>query len=305
MERNSRVQAAQLTVYTGHTGSLYALAVDTLLGYIYTSGTDGLVIRWDISLFGEGKVIAKLADAVHCLYLDKGANLLWIGSAKGNVHVLDLQEKKEIKLFASHTAALFDIQQMGEFIYSAGGDGCVVKYNAKDLAIEKVLKLSDKNIRCLAMNAHNGSIAAGSSDTNIYFLSKNLEVYEEIVGAHESTVFSLAFSADGKHLLSGGRDAMLQVWDIDAGGKCLHKIAAHNLHVHSIAVQPSGQYFLSSSMDKTIKIWRLADFSLLRVMDKQRHHAHVNSINKIAWISDDKFVSISDDRSVMLWEIIE
>jgi WD40 repeat protein len=58
-------------------------------------------------------------------------------------------------------------------------------------------------------------------------------------------------------------------------------------------------------MDKTIKIWRLADFSLLRVMDKQRHHAHVNSINKIAWVIDDKFVSISDDRSVMLWEIIE
>jgi WD40 repeat protein len=57
-------------------------------------------------------------------------------------------------------------------------------------------------------------------------------------------------------------------------------------------------------MDKTIKIWDLGDYSLLRVMDKQRHNAHVNAINKIAWISPHKFVSISDDRSLMLWELI-
>ncbi|MFY8189978.1 MAG: hypothetical protein ACOVK9_03355, partial [Bacteroidia bacterium] len=108
MERNTRVQARRLTVYTGHTGNLYALAVDKALGYIYTSGTDGLVIRWDINVFGEGKVIAKLGEAVHCLQVEEGQNRLWVGSAKGQVHVVDLTEKKEIKLFASHALALFD-----------------------------------------------------------------------------------------------------------------------------------------------------------------------------------------------------
>jgi WD40 repeat protein len=304
MERNTRVQAKRLTVYTGHTGNLYALAVDKALGYIYTSGTDGLVIRWDINVFGEGKVIAKLGEAVHCLQVEEGQNRLWVGSAKGQVHVVDLTEKKEIKLFASHALALFDIKQLGAHMYSAGGDGCVVKYSLQDLSIEKVKKLSDKSIRCIAIDEVGNKLAAGSSDGNIYLLSKNLEIYDEIIAAHESSVFSLVFSREGQCLLSGGRDAMLCVWDLVKGVKNTHKIAAHNLHVHGLSVQAEGQYFLSSSMDKTIKIWDLHDFSLLRVMDKERHQAHVNSINKIAWMSDDKFVSISDDKSVMLWALI-
>jgi len=303
MERNMRVQAKQLAVYSGHTGSVYALAVDETAGLIYTSGADGLVIRWDIKIFGEGKLLAKLAEAVHCLHIELGQNRLWIGTAKGNVHVLDLNEKQEIKLFAAHSLALFDIKQLGNTVYSAGGDGCVVKYSVNELRIEKVVKLSDKSIRCLALNPNKQNMAAGSSDASIYLLSENLEMYEEIKDAHESTVFSLVFTLDGSSLISGGRDAMIQVWDLSNGVTCKHKIAAHNLHVHSLSVQPAGKYLLSSSMDKTIKIWDLGDYSLLRVMDKQRHNAHVNAINKIAWVSPNKFVSISDDRSLMLWEL--
>ncbi|MCG9881569.1 MAG: WD40 repeat domain-containing protein [Bacteroidia bacterium] len=303
MEMKNRVQAKQIAVYTGHTGNLYALAVDEKQGVIYTSGTDGLVIAWDINEPGKGKIVAKLAEAVHCLYYDLEKNFLWIGTNKGNVHVIDLTNKKEIKLFASHTQALFDIKKLGEFMYSAGGDGCLVQYEIETLSIKKIVKLSEKSLRSVAVSEERAFLAVGSSDSNIYLLSKNLEIFDEIEAAHTLSVFSLAFCSEGQCLLSGGRDAMMGIWDLRDGIKLVQKIAAHNLHVHGLAVHPEGKYLLSSSMDKTIKIWDLHTYKLLRVMDKERHNCHINSINKIAWLGAHKFVSISDDKSVMLWEV--
>lgn len=304
MEIKKRVQAKQLAVYTGHTGNLYALAVDETNGIIYTSGTDGLVIAWDINEAGKGKIVAKLLEAVHCLFYDSELSYLWIGTSKGNVHVIDLVEKKEIKLFASHTQALFDIKKLDGNIYSVGGDGCLVQYEINELRILKIKKLSEKSLRCIAVSPEKSCLAVGSSDSNIYLLSKNLEIFDEIVNAHTLSVFSLVFSSEGQVLLSGGRDAMLGIWDLRDGIKSFQKIPAHNLHVHGLAVHPKAAYLLSSSMDKTIKMWDIHDFSLQRVIDKERHNCHVNSINKIAWISPTKFISISDDKSVMVWGVI-
>ena len=305
MEIKNRVQAKQIGVFTAHTGNLYALAVNENEQTVYTSGTDGLVMEWDIREIGKGKIIARIPEAVHCLYIDVEQNYLWIGTSKGNVHVLDLVKKKELKLFASHTQALFDIKRLGEYIYSAGGDGCLVQYDLQSLTIQKLVKLSEKSLRCIAVSEELACLAVGASDSNIYFLGKNLEVYDEITAAHSLSVFSLAYISQSRYLLSGGRDAMMHVWELKNEVKLAHKIPAHNLHVHGLSVQAAGNYILSASMDKTIKIWDAQTFQLLRVMDKERHQAHVNSINNIAWIGNQKFVSISDDKSVMLWELNE
>jgi WD40 repeat protein len=93
------------------------------------------------------------------------------------------------------------------------------------------------------------------------------------------------------------------VFDVENGFILIKSTAAHNLHVHHIAVKADSDYFITSSMDKTIKIWAWQDFELMRVMDKMRHQAHVNSINKVLWINASIFASISDDKCVMIWEL--
>lgn len=304
MEIKNRINARKILNFSGHSGSLYALSVNSLTGVFYTGAADGMVIEWNELVPDKGRLVAKLTEPVYSVFFDVETNYLWIGAASGNLHIIDLHQKAELKLFATHTKGIFDIKKWGSGIFVAGGDGCLSWYDASSLDFEGKRQITDKSLRCIAIERERGLLAIGASDFCIYVYDKELVLVRPKITAHQNSVFSLAFDGKGAHLLSGGRDAMLNVWNINEGYSLVNAIPAHNLHVHALAFNPQYPLFITSSMDKTIKIWNAETFELIRVMDKQRHQAHVNSINKLAWLSPDKFVSISDDKNVMVWELI-
>jgi WD40 repeat protein len=303
MDFKNRINARRLQVFTGHTGSIYAIALNPQNEKIYTSGGDGLVVEWDWRVPGKGVLVAKVEEPVYSLFWEGAQGNLWIGTASGKVHVIDLAQKKEVKLFESHAQGVFDFKPFSGLLVSAGGDGKLTSYDIENPKIENQIKLSEKSLRCLAVSSDETCLTAGSSDYQMYVLRDNLEGVNHKFKAHDNSVFSVAYSPDGQYLLSGGRDAMLNVFDVENGFILIKSTAAHNLHVHHIAVKADSDYFITSSMDKTIKIWAWQDFELMRVMDKMRHQAHVNSINKVLWINASIFASISDDKCVMIWEL--
>jgi WD repeat-containing protein 61 len=303
MDFKNRINARRLQVFTGHTGSIYAIALNPQNEKIYTSGGDGLVVEWDWRVPGKGVLVAKVEEPVYSLFWEGAQGNLWIGTASGKVHVIDLAQKKEVKLFESHAQGVFDFKPFSGLLVSAGGDGKLTSYGIENPKIENQIKISNKSLRCLAVSSDETCLTAGSSDYHMYVLRDNLEVVNHKFKAHDNSVFSVAYSPDGQYLLSGGRDAMLNVFAVKNDFKLIKSTAAHNLHVHHIAVKEGSDYFITSSMDKTIKIWTWQDFELMRVMDKMRHQAHVNSINKVMWINASVFASISDDKSVMIWEL--
>jgi WD40 repeat protein len=227
--------------------------------------------------------------------------------ASGNIHIVDLKSKQEIKNLAVHQLGVFDIKCAGNTVFVAGGDGSISVWDAQSLEIIVKKKFSEKSCRCISIHPQGLGLAAGFSDCSIVLLSKNLEIKQHYLEAHLNSVFALAFSPDGQYLLSGSRDACIQVWELKNELNFMtlkQNIPAHNLHVHHISVQTEGDFFLSSSMDKSIKIWDLHDFSLLKVVDKMRNESHVNSVNKIAWVNAIEFVSISDDKKLIHWRLI-
>jgi WD40 repeat protein len=103
-------------------------------------------------------------------------------------------------------------------------------------------------------------------------------------------------------LLSGGRDAMLRVWDVERDFALHSEQPAHWFTVNHIVFSPDGQLFATASRDKTLKIWDATDFRLLKVVDTVRHGGHINSVNRLLWLPG-CLVSCSDDRTAMLWQV--
>ena len=73
---------------------------------------------------------------------------------------------------------------------------------------------------------------------------------------HTHWVFSLAFSPDGKSLVSGGVDGIINLWDAHTGE---HKktLTGHTAWVRSIAFNPDGKTFVSGSDDGTVLLWKI------------------------------------------------
>ncbi len=82
---------------------------------------------------------------------------------------------------------------------------------------------------------------------------------------HTDSVLSVAFSPDGRTVLSGSWDETLKLWDV-ATGKKLRTFRGHERRVVSVAFSPDGRTALSGCADDTLKLWDVATGKELRTL---------------------------------------
>jgi WD40 repeat protein len=72
---------------------------------------------------------------------------------------------------------------------------------------------------------------------------------------HNSNVRSVAYSPDGRHIISGSSDKSIRIWDAETGAVVNNPIKGHTDEVWSVAYSPDGRRIISGSDDRTIRIW--------------------------------------------------
>jgi WD40 repeat protein len=79
-------------------------------------------------------------------------------------------------------------------------------------------------------------------------------VEQHTITGHEDAVLSVAFSPDGKTIVSGSSDQTVRVWDAATGVE-QHKITGHEGSVTSVTFSPNGKTIVSQDMFNTSYIW--------------------------------------------------
>ena len=103
-----------------------------------------------------------------------------------------------------------------------------------------------------------------------------------------------ALSADGKRLVTSGRDSMILVWDAITGKK-RGELKGHTGAVESVAVSGDGKWVVSAGNDNQIKVWNADKFTLVE---------NIAAYSPSVAISDDgkRFAFAGSDGIVKLWE---
>ncbi|WP_026950351.1 WD40 repeat domain-containing protein [Algoriphagus mannitolivorans] len=299
-----KIQVNKLHTLTGHNDCIYALAEGSDPRFFYTGAGDGMVVEWDLDHPKDGKLIAKLPNSVYALEVDRERNLLVIGHNFEGIHVIDLNENKELWSLQLTNQAIFDIKIFGKEIFVGTGDGILVVVDVEERAVKKHIKLSSKSIRVMSIASGKKHLAIGLSDHTIKILdlSNGFEPITNLNG-HSNSVFALAYSPDESLLCSGGRDAHLKFWKT-SNYSLEENIVAHMFAINYLSFKEDGRFLVTCSMDKSIKVWDVENRKLLKVIDKARNAGHGTSINKILWSTySGQVVSISDDRTISIWQI--
>lgn len=298
-----KIQVNKLHTLTGHNDCIYALVEGPDPRFFYTGSGDGMVVEWDLDNPKDGKLMAKVGHSVYALEVDKERNLLFIGHNFEGIHVIDLENSKEIWSLKLTDQSIFDIKAVGNELYVGTGDGLIIVVDIEQRAVKKHIKVGKKSVRVFAIDPSKRQLAAGLSDhtIKIFNLSDHSPLHN--LEAHNNSVFALAYSPISPKLISGGRDAYLNIWETNRYSLD-ESIVAHMFAINYLAFREDGKYFVTCSMDKSIKVWDTNNHKLLKVIDKARYAGHGTSINKVLWSSyNHSIISVSDDRNISIWQI--
>ena len=115
---------------------------------------------------------------------------------------------------------------------------------------------------------------------------------------HIDAVYALAFTPDGKRLVSGGADRSVKVWNVATGTR-LYTLSDATDGINTIALSPDGERVAAGGLDKTIRIWHLGEKEGTL---ENTLIAHEDAILKLAWSPDGKHLaSAAADRTIKLF----
>ncbi len=166
-----------------------------------------------------GMKIGPLAP-VAAVAFDKEGKRLAAGSY-GQVVVWDLQTAKPIKLLTNVLGAVNDLK------FSPDGQTLAVA----------------------------GGQPSAKGDLRLYRVS-DWKLLATLRG-HDDVIFSIAFSPDGKRLVSASFDHTLRLWDI-ARQQSIRSYAHHSDFVYAVAFAPDGKRIVSASKDRTVQLFDAA-----------------------------------------------
>ncbi len=118
-----------------------------------------------------------------------------------------------------------------------------------------------------------------------------------LLSGHTNIVNGLAFSRDGRFLISGGADHAAVVWDVQTG-RMLHRLRGHTNDIYAVTFSADGRRAITGSYDRTIKIWDMASGKAITTMAGHKGGLTSIAINP----QDGTIVSGSLDGEIRVWD---
>jgi WD40 repeat protein len=263
-------------VFTGHTGSVTALAFSPDAKTFLSGGEDGTVRLWDVAKGDEIWGVNYEGDRRYPLYRQYGNDVQYVAfmpngrdilmaQHDGTIKVLDAQSGKETRVFKTVRETLWaaNLSPDGGTLVTAG-----VAARA----------------RAATWTIHLWDVAKG----------------EELRSFRDTdTAARVALLPDGKRLLSGGNRS-LRLWDVSAG-RLLQTLPNPTL-INDVALSPDGKVALVGAAYRgggVITKWDMASGKI-----SGRLIGHTAEVVEISFSADSSTaLSAGQDDNLILWDV--
>lgn len=289
--------------FASHNAPIYALCPSEKEGIFFSGGGDKIVAQWDVSAGEQLPFTVRTESPIYALEFQESTPHLFIGCSDGKIHVVDTQNRQEVKAWALHQGSVFDMKLDGmrNRLLAVSGDGVLSVWDLTDMSLLRTIPLSSGKLRQLALSPDNSMIAIADNQGPVHVLDAESYNTRATLFAHADGSTSVAWHPAKPVLISGGKDAYLRCWNVADNFKEILGFAAHLSSIYSIVFLPGNTQFATCSRDKTIKIWDAQTLDPLKRIDfAQGGHKH--SVNKLL-VSKGQLISAGDDRSINVFSL--
>lgn len=259
-------------LYKGHTEEVAAVAWSRNGQFIASAGQDRTVQVWNATSGATPVFTYKgHTDRVNSVSWSNNGDLLASGSDDKSIQVWRVGSGDRAFTFLGHTAGVLCVgwQPDDSSVASSSWDG---------------------TLRDWATIQHGNHFNAGDQIFNY-------------AGHGNNEVYALAWSPDGRFIVSAGADQTVQISNGDDGTPrppffTDHRRKDHVNRVRAVSWSPDGTSIASGDEDGNVYVWRTAGRKTFF-----KYTGHKGPVNAVAWSPDGKFIaSASTDTTVHVWQ---
>ncbi|KAL7903445.1 WD40 repeat-like protein [Trichoderma sp. SZMC 28014] len=178
---------------------------------------------------------------------------------------------------------------------------------------DKEYKRHTKNILAVAASSDGKYVVTGGQDKKIIVHDAETLKPIKVFTHHRDAVTGLAFRRGTNQLYSSSKDRTVKVWSLDELAY-IETLFGHQDEVIDIDALAQERCVSVGARDRTARLWKVAEETQLvfrgGAVDKKpqpginpRSLLHEGSMDRIAMIDDELFVTGSDNGSLALWNV--
>ncbi|MFL5327769.1 MAG: WD40 repeat domain-containing protein [Gemmataceae bacterium] len=222
---------------------------------------NGIALCWDVESQTRWSCSNRVGPVSGLAFLNEGRQLAIAfgqqaeAAISGAVEIFNTDIGKLQRRFTSaHAVLSLCAEPKGKNVFWGGSDRRIstAQLTAQD---HRTSLPQRRDVRALAVDVAATNLAAADDYIIHMYEVPSLRENRQLVG-HKGRIDALAFTHDGRHLISGSWDNQIKIWDVDTG----HETAAHDWgigNIRAIALAPDGMTAAAAGDRGIIALWDL------------------------------------------------
>ena len=291
-----------LKVQLGHSAGVNAVAYSTDGKLLATGDIRGAVILWEAQTGRELRSLDGTSGGeIYSVAFSPDGAFVLTGHHDKLARLWDTATGKELRSFKGHTAFVCSV--------AFSPDGKQILTGSLDLTVRQWDAASGQEIRIVTKDALRAVFSpdgksvltngGGGEYVPALWDATTGRKIREFVG-HTQVPSGLAFSTDGKQVLTGSLDKTARLWEV-ATGKEIRAFKGHVGGVTGVAFSPDGKQVLTGSHDKTVRLWDTTNGKEIRTVE-----TFPSDVESVAFSPDGKHVAVAvrNYRPVEVWNAL-
>jgi WD40 repeat protein len=286
----------------GHRRDVLCLAFTPDGRGLASGSEDGTVRVWDVATGGQRLELAAAGAGPQALVMTPDGKGLVAEGADHALRLWDLAAGREVRSFRGHSDRVLAVAvtRGGETLASGSADGTVRLWDVAAGTEKRLFRSKNAPPVFLTFSPDGKSVAAHDRDGFVDLWPLEGETRGGPVAGHRGTVDAVAFSADGREVITRAGTEVFR-WDL-ASGRLLGTAEEKPPPQEVVeARSPDGKIVLTPSVGGAVLAREAATGETIFEL-----HGHAAPVTSLAFAADSRsFVSGSADTSAVVWDLLE
>jgi hypothetical protein len=217
---------------------------------------------------------------------------MWIGYSTGDILVLDIETRHEIKLVCRHTGGVYCLSEFGGMVFSGSNDFEIVQWRARDVSFVRQLNGHTNYVR--ALHAEGKVLISASDDHTVRVWNATNGQLISIGRFHRCGVGAMCRVGDS--MWTGDDEGNIVAWRLQT----LEQQELLKEHTARITgLKKIGSRVYSGSADHTIGVWEANSRTLVARIDE--HRGWVTNVFSPAHLTRYYVWTAAADQTIRCW----